>query len=153
MRVSDCLRKSTWIALLAVVISSLAVSGCGKKSWPEPRSVKERFGWSSVQALREGACLKITARMSGQWGNLEEVALELSPTQEAGACANCPFHPSQRVVLRPGDPGLSLDGPELALEYCQLNPEILYRYRLVGKNVYSGLADAHSTIQLTPHSE
>lgn len=138
--------------LLSVLTLALFSFGCGKKEWPEPKAVEERFSWESVTGRMEGDCLIIRAEMAGNWGNLATVTLELVETDVQSDCPGCPFQPSSRMELAPGANEFPRVGRILMLRYCPDSPlprGSRYRWRLTGQNALKGISDTTSLIQFT----
>ena len=142
------------ILLLPVLLLFVAplFFGCGKKTWPEPKAVEERFSWESVEGRMENDCLILRAELGGNWSNLATVALEIVETDVQSECLGCPFQPAGQIELAPGSPEFPRAGKVLVLHYCPDSPlprGSRYRWRLVGKNLRQGLSDTISPIELT----
>ena len=140
------------LLLVLLLLAATILFGCGKKTWPEPKAVEERFSWESVDGRIENDCLVLRAEMGGNWGNLASVALEVVETDIQSECLGCPFQPSSQIELVPGSMEFPRVQQVLILRYCPdspLPPESRYRWRLVGKNSNQGLSDTVSPIGLT----
>lgn len=139
-------RRLLALALLAVLLLPLLAS-CGKKGWPEPLILQERFEFGNLYGVREGDCLVVKARLEGKWENMTSVRLEFSDTDID--CPTCPFHPSQESLLAMDDPELSVEDEVLTIRHCGLDPSATYRWRLVGYNVHEELEPETSEVRLT----
>ena len=146
------LSPATLLLPALLLLAAALLFGCGKKTWPEPKAVEERYSWDSVEGSIENDCLVIRAEMGGNWGNLVTVALEIVETDVQSECLGCPFQPSSQIELAPGSPEFPRTGRILMLRYCPDSPlpqGSRYRWRLVGKNIIQGLSDTISPIGLT----
>ncbi len=130
-------------ACLAALVLSASL-GCGKKTWPAPKAVKERFHIVHVDGEYRRGCLHAQARLDGKWENLSELILEISDPESE--CPGCPFSPAMRISFTSGSPQLSREEEHIELVYCGRQPEPPYRFRLVGKNIYDILGDTASDL-------
>lgn len=136
-------------AVLLGLIGAGLIYGCGKKSWPTPPGAMDSFSWGQVNATVIGSCIVISAQINGNRNNLEEVTLQLSVRPPDEDCAGCPFAPTEShpIVI---DRVALFNSPKdsrLRINFCPerpLSPDMLYRARLVGHNVYPTLENAVS---------
>lgn len=132
------------ILLLLILALVLAASSCGRKKWPSPRAEQETFSWEFVQAQRDQECLHITASLKGKSSNLRNIVLQLEGSQEP--CPECPFQPQQSIPLGLSSQGVQKENSQLKIEYCELDPELAYRLRLLGQNAFPSLEPATSQV-------
>jgi len=125
------------------------LSGCGKKTWPEPKADMERFDFKELSGEIASGCLNIKARIKGKKDNMTNLALELAESGVEGDCPGCPFIPQTRLELQTNAPNLTLSGAKLALKHCEIKPGVNYRWRLVGANSYPGMGNVVSKVILT----
>ncbi len=131
-------------SLLACLALAL-VAGCGKKAWPEPDAKQEVFAFSTVSAQMHETCLVVQAVVSGNWTNLDGIFVELAPDD----CKDCPFRPGERREFSLNSPFVVQQEHLLAVNVCGLDKNASYRWRLVGKNVFSGLREVLSPVGVT----
>lgn len=125
-----------YILALALVASLLLVSACGKTGAPRPREASRSFVWQSVEAAPAGGCLDIYGTMSGVYGNLDEVVLELAEVINEQDCPGCPFIPKENIQIRNLGETFNSTTGELRFSYCPTIPAEAYRLRLVGINIF-----------------
>lgn len=138
-----------YLLLALVLIPAIcACQACGKKNWPAPIAEEERFVWSEMSARVENGCLDITALLSGKVHNLAALTLEVEMRNKA--CPGCPFVPTSKVRLDPGDSAWERDGALVHVTWCGLQPDMALRWRLVGHSIYTSMEDARSIVHSTP---
>lgn len=135
------------LAALIAVAGLVGLYGCGKKSWPEPAILQERFEFQSLYGVREDTCLVVKVRLGGKYENMSRVLLEFSDTDVD--CPQCPFHPSQEVELSADDGTLLVEDNVLTIRHCGLEPGKTYRWRVVGYNTHGELEPEVSPVRLT----
>lgn len=135
----------TLFAMLALTLAAFSL-GCGKKSWPEPQATGERFDFKNVQGVIKKGCLSVRAGIGGKGENLAKIVLELAETGTAADCPTCPFTPTQRIEFPLTADGLKYTDKRLLVEHCGLNPDGMYRWRLVGYNAYPGIRPIVSAV-------
>ncbi|MFW5837355.1 MAG: hypothetical protein ACOCVM_05060 [Desulfovibrionaceae bacterium] len=118
--------------------------GCGKKVWPEPQASQDAFHWKPAEVSRDKSCLFVEAQVSGAVKNIASITVEIELLD--AECPECPFSMDLGRTVHPGDPGFRRAGSNIQLYLCGLNPDQGYRFRLVGRNVFPGLAPAVSRV-------
>jgi hypothetical protein len=126
-------------------------TGCGLKLWPEPRAEEDRFAWEEVSLSARESCLEIRATLTGAYGNLVRVELELAPSEED--CPSCPFQPQQTFAFEMDDPEITRTESSLTLLYCQLSESAGFRWRIVGYNVHASLQPVFSKVMYVGKKE
>jgi len=121
------------------------VAGCGKKAWPEPDAEEETFAFSTASAQMRDTCLVIQTRISGNWKNLDRIFVELAQDN----CEKCPFRPRERREFPLNSPFVVQQEHLLVVNVCGLDKNAAYRWRLVGKNVFSSLREVASPVGVT----
>ena len=128
------LRRMSLILLVLV----FAMAGCGKKGLPVPDYSRQLFSWRNVFAtLSEEGCLSVSGSVGGEAQNLAFMVLELEPLD--AACAGCPFVPQEIYRIDSTDAWESPGGQTFRFAYCPAARSEAYRWRLVGRNVFSSL--------------
>lgn len=130
----------------------LLPAACGKKTWPEPKSEQDRFGWRQVEGRMDEGCLDITARLSGNWESLRAVTVEYAPLDTGDYCPGCPFRPAGQATYEQGMTGFTQDKSRLAVRHCPASApgerQGRYVFRLLGLNVQRFLAAKASAVRL-----
>ena len=138
-------------ALLAVCLAlAVALAACGYKSWPKPQAKEDRFEWQSVNYQRKDSCLDIAAQIKGAAKNLDRVIVQLQ--SEDSGCMGCPFQPDIFLEYGPGSTDFQRSERGIHVTTCALTPGKIYRYRLVGVNLYTALGLTLSPVQVCPPS-
>jgi hypothetical protein len=127
--------------------------GCGKKMWPEPRAEQDRFSWAVVNGTRAQGCLEIYGRLQGAYHNLAKLKLELEGSPEGQFCPTCPFLPDSEVSFPVSSAQVKRKGPLIEIRYCGLSPEMKYRWRLQGVNVFRELGQATSQVSIAENKQ
>lgn len=133
---------------LAMVLL-LAVSGCGKKGWPEPQVGEDHFTWGQMQHQRQAACLDARALVHGAPEKLGFVFLEWMQLDGNEDCPGCPFQVTDRVRLGDGSSEFKRQNGVIRILLCEWEPDVSYRWRLVGMNVHHGLGGVISPVQFS----
>lgn len=135
------LRHMSLILLLACV-----VTGCGKKGLPLPDYSRQLFSWRNVfAALSQNGCLSVSGSVGGEAQNLAFMVLELEPLD--AACVGCPFVPQEIYRIDSTDAWESPDGQTFRFAYCPASRDTGYRWRLVGRNVFSSLPPVSTPVR------
>lgn len=135
------------LALLLLVLAAPALTGCGKKAWPEPVRSEDRFGFSEPRAALAGGCLTVEADLAGAAGNLQEVVLEMGPAD----CPDCPLRPDA-VVRFTDRAGFMADADTVSVKACGLAPDAPVRWRMRGINALSRQSAASTKVMITEPS-
>lgn len=131
---------------LVLLVLIFAVAGCGKKSLPVPDYSRQLFSWRNVFAtLSEDGCLSVSGSVGGETQNLAFMVLELEPLNTA--CVGCPFVPQEIYRIDSTDAWESPDGQTFRFAYCPASHDGAYRWRLVGRNVFSGLPPVSTPVR------
>ncbi len=137
-------RLQVCIVLLLVTILALATYSCGRKKWPAPQLEQEVLAWGELSAVRNQQCLQINAELQGKHSNLQAVVLELEGSKIP--CLECPLQPTQRLSFSLGSQQVQKKDHTLSINYCELDPDLYYRFRLLAENIFPGLEAASSKI-------
>lgn len=138
------MKKTLWLkraAVLAMLISSLTLTGCGVKVWPSPIKSQDTFKFAAVNGTRNGGCLTVNINVSGKYQNVESLSLQFQAEGDGPGegCPTCPFFPANRVSFTPGSDNVNSDENILTISECGLDPMKSYRWRVIGQNVYDTL--------------
>ncbi len=87
------------LPLFVLCLFLAALPACGIKGDPKPRQSSRSFVWQEVGITPAGSCLDVNAVMSGVYGNLSGVMLELSGVNGPEDCPGCPFLPSETYTV------------------------------------------------------
>ncbi|MBI9111397.1 hypothetical protein [Maridesulfovibrio ferrireducens] len=138
------------LVLTLLVVTLLAVTGCGVKMWPAPQKSEDTFTFTSVTGRRTGECLKIVVKVDGAFKNVDNLSLQFQAdgSGPGEGCPTCPFFPAIRKQFIPGSEGIQSDGSTFVFSECGLDPEKSYRYRVVGRNVYEALGIVISDVYI-----
>ncbi|MDD4730541.1 MAG: hypothetical protein PHX58_01265 [Desulfovibrio sp.] len=128
-------------------IICLLISACtlGYKAWPAPEEKEDAFAWRLVTAQRKDGCLIIEGRLQGNYENLDFVTVQLEAMPTDG-CVECPFAPQRLVDMHRGDAGYDEIGPYVRLTLCDLEPDLMYKFRIVGHNALRSLQPQRSGV-------
>lgn len=136
--------RTLFLAFLA--LSLVFSAGCGKTGEPSPRQATRSFAWQELNAVPAGACLDISAVMSGVYSNLDSVLLEFADVSD-GDCPGCPFIVKEQVELKDLAKAFNQSKGELRFSHCPRVKAPAYRLRLVGINIYDSSRHAVSPVK------
>mgnify|MGYP000060266549 CR=1 FL=1 len=137
------------ICMAAVLSLGTGLWGCGKKDWPEPRLHEDRFQWTQLQHQRYDHCLDVRALLDGAASNLRFVTLEWMEMENGEDCPDCPFTATGRARLDDATAEFKRQNGVIRIVYCGWEPNVSYRWRLVGGNKYVGLGTTISEVQFS----
>ena len=139
-----------WRIMGALVIV-LALIGCGKKQWPQPKDEREGFSFSDVRGERRpGQCLIVSAELEGVWRSMDSLVLELTSVDPVDSCTSCPFRAElQNRFSGPNADFVQRDA-KVQLRRCGLDDTATYRWRLVGISKHSAVPPVLSPEKITP---
>lgn len=125
----------------------LALAGCGRKGAPIPDySVDEfAFGELSAEAAADGA-VTFQGAITGASQNVEYMVLEMQAV-DGELCEGCPFLAQDQYRIDARDAWENNSGSAFSFVYRPVFPGTIYRWRLIGHNLYSGLPDVTSPMQ------
>ena len=119
---------------ILLLILLTAFGGCGYKDWPAPRPGEDAFGFVNVTSSRDGDCILVEADVVGARENMLRVGLQIESLTRSD-CPTCPFTPDTLIAMELDDPRILAQEDKLAVGYCGLEPDRLYRWRLVARHV------------------
>ncbi len=136
------------LAVLLTLAVCLLCINCGLKGNPIPDHSREAFAFGELVAeMSAGSVLTIHGQLTGASQNLDYFVLEIQPVEDE-LCLGCPFlaQEQQRFDSREI---LSNDSEKaFNFVYTPLSPAVAYRWRLLARNVYAGVPDILSEIQV-----
>ena len=125
----------------------LVLVGCGRKGDPVPDySLDEfAFGALSAEAAADGT-VTFQGTVTGASQNLEFMVLEMQAV-DGELCEGCPFLAQDQHRVDARDAWENETGSSFSFVYRPVFPGRVYRWRLTGHNLYSGLPDVVSPMQ------
>ena len=145
---SLCLKKLGFSAA-ALLICAAILSGCGRKGDPIPDFSKDEFGFAALasEIALDGA-VTFQGQVTGEAQNMEYMVLEIQPV-DGELCEGCPFLAQEQYRVESRDAWESENGNAFRFAYRPVYPAEIYRWRLRGHYLYSGLPEVTSPIQVT----
>lgn len=131
-------QRTVFIAALGVLFI-LGAAGCGKIGQPRPKDQVVDFSFSETRVAPVGKCLAVQGKAVGALQNVDRIDLEIAPVDMEGNCPTCPFNAREFGSFTLEEANYSIDTGEFYFSYCPTLDAEMYRWRLVGRNVYSGL--------------
>ncbi|MBU1003093.1 MAG: hypothetical protein KKE73_11305 [Proteobacteria bacterium] len=138
-------RRIALLILLALAVS-LAISGCGKKAWPEPSDSEHVFSILQASGTLGSGCLFVDVALDGAWKNVEAAYLRYAPAD----CPDCPFTPTVSMEYIPGQGDTLLTKGHLSFQACGLDAPEGYRWQVEIKNRHSIIRPVASEVMSTP---
>lgn len=120
----------------------LLLCACGKKEWPQPVLSDEIIQFNHLEALMEGECLLVNAKLGGNLTNLEYFLVEI----EQDGCPTCPFIPSVVKKFYPYSDGVLRRENSFIFTICQALPAQSLRIRVKADNTLHIVEPAVSAI-------
>ena len=136
------------LAFLLVLVSCFAVLGCGRKGSPIPDSSREAFGFEELSAeITVDGILTFQGQISGASRNLDYLILEIQPVDDE-LCLGCPFLAQEQQRFDAKDIWADLSGKNFSFVFAPAYPAGAYRWRLMGRNIFAGISETVSEIQV-----
>jgi len=136
------------LILTTFTLAAALLIGCGKSGMPSPRKNLETFTIAAHTLSAMGDCVVAKGTASGAVKNIDHIVLEVSPIQSYDDCPGCPFTPRESGEFSVADIQLDPQNGQFMFSYCPSVQAPMYRWRLVGKNVFRGLPYATTTPQI-----
>jgi hypothetical protein len=134
-----------WILLLMTMVTALA---CGRKGAPVPDYSHDEFAFGSLSAsLAADGAVTIHGTLTGAFQNMEYMILEMQPVTDE-LCTGCPFLAQDQHRIDARDAWESENGSSFLFVYRPVFTGSSYRWRMKAHNMYSGLPDVVSDIQI-----
>ena len=142
---TSALRKICSAALLCLSVGLFA--GCGLKGDPRPDYSGDMFGFSRLSASIEAAgVLSVNGTLTGSFENVDYLVLEMQPV-DGEFCAGCPFVPQEKLLIESKEIWQDGNGSTFDVTYLPMFKADMYRWRIVGHNVYAGIPALSSEVQ------
>lgn len=127
--------KLTTIALL-LALSLLFGCAMGKKEWPKSQESEDSFTLELIEGVRQDNCLILEISVKGAAHRLWRASVQFEAVggDNGEGCAGCPFVPRDAVHFTRNQKGFALEGNNLQLSICNLEPGKEYRFRVAGKS-------------------
>lgn len=131
----------------ALLCLALALAGCGRKGAPVPDYSRDAFSFTDLaaEAAADGV-ITFSGSVSGAAQNMEYMVLEIQAV-DGELCEGCPFLAQEQQRIDSRDAWESESGSSFSFVYRPVFSGYAWRWRLVGHNLYSGLADVISPMQ------
>ena len=135
--------------VLAVAFLALfPLGGCGKAGMPTPKKTQDTFTITGAALSAMGDCVVARGTVTGAVRNAEFITLELAPIDSYDDCPGCPFVAREAGEFSDFEAQLDDETGQFMFSYCPVETAPMYRWRLVGKNVFRGLPYATTTPQV-----
>lgn len=142
---TSALRKICSAALLCIALGTFA--GCGLKGDPRPDYSGDTFEFGKLSASIEAAgVLAVNGNLTGAFENADYLVLEMQPVN-GEFCAGCPFVPQEKLLIDSKDIWQDGNGSTFDVTYLPMFKADMYRWRVVGYNVYAGIPAQISEVQ------
>lgn len=113
-----------------------------------PNYSRDAFGFSELSAeMSPAGILTFHGHLTGASQNLEYLVLEIQPVEEE-LCLGCPFLAQEQQRFDAREIVSDESGRTFSFVYSPLSPVTAYRWRLLARNVYAGVPDVLSEIQV-----
>lgn len=140
-----CLRKIRTAVLPALAVALLV--GCGVKGAPRPDYSRDAFGFSELAAVLEcDGVVTVSGKLTGAFQNADYLVLQMQPV-DGELCAGCPFLPQDQFRIDSRDIWEDGDGTNFSVIYSPMFRADMYRWRVLGYNVYAGIGAVVSDVQ------
>ena len=135
------------LLLCCLMLVPPLLAGCGKSGMPIPKKTQDTFDITGASLSPLGDCVVARGTVTGAINLVDKMALEMAPI-ESDDCPGCPFVAREFREYSSSDIQLDLETGQFLLSYCPSVDAPMYRWRLVGKNVFLGLPHASTTPQI-----
>ncbi len=124
------------------------LAGCGVKGAPQPDFDRDSFAFGDLSAeLSIDGTVTVSGTLTGAFQNMHFLVLEMQPV-EGELCGGCPFVPQDQFRIDARDAWESKNGSRFSVVYHPVFTSDMYRWRLVGHNIYSGISRVVSPLQV-----
>ena len=142
---TSAFRKICSAALLCLALGAFA--GCGVKGSPQPDYSGDMFGFGKLSASIESAgVVFVNGTLTGSFENADYLVLEMQPV-DGEHCAGCPFVPQEKLLIESKEIWQDGNGSTFDVTYLPMFKADMYRWRVVGYNVYAGIPAQISEVQ------
>ena len=131
-----------------LMLTALFLAACGKAGMPVPKKTQDTFTITGASVAVMGQCLAASGTVTGAVDNFDRIMIEIDPIQSYDDCPGCPFVPKDFRDYPASDVQFDAKTGQFLLSFCPTESAPMYRWRLVGKNVYPGLPYATTTPQV-----
>lgn len=142
-----CSAFSSVYLVTLLICAMMTFTGCGRKGDPVPDFSRDEFSFATLssEAAADGT-ITFQGTVSGASQNLEYMVLEMQAV-DGELCEGCPFLAQEQHRVDSRDAWESENGSAFSFVYRPVFPGNVYRWRLIGHNLYSGLPDVVSPMQ------
>jgi hypothetical protein len=141
-------RSALRFTVSMLMLISLFLAACGKAGMPIPKKTQDTVTITGAGVTVMGECLAASGTVTGAVTNFERIMIEVDPIQSVDDCPGCPFVPHEYKDFSASDAQFDAGTGQFLLSFCPAEAAPMYRWRLVGKNVYPGLPYATTTPQV-----
>lgn len=134
--------------LLSLTFCLLFCCSCGKSGMPSPKKTQDTFVIAGAGVSFLNDCLVAQGTVNGAAANLDRMTLEIAPIQSYDDCPGCPFAAQEHADYSTSDIQLDFETGKFAFSFCPSATAPMYRWRLIGKNIFLGLPHATTTPQV-----
>ena len=129
----------TIFALLLFIQAVLMGCALGKKEWPSAQESEDSFELELIQGDRQDNCLLLVVAVKGAAHRLWRASIQFETVggNDGDGCTGCPFAPRDAIHFTRDQKGFVLEGKNLKLSICNLEPDKEYRFRVAGKSELS----------------
>lgn len=141
------IRMMKHILIVGMLLLPLVATGagCGKMGPPRPKDSTVTFAFSGTRASAAGSCIAMQGQITGATRNVDRIDFELAPVDDSANCPTCPFNAREFGEFSLEAANYDPVSGEFFFSYCPAGEADMYRWRLVGRNIYSGLPYALTT--------
>lgn len=136
-----------------LLLAPMLLVGCGKAGMPAPKKTQDTFAITGASLSPLGDCVVARGTVTGAINLVETMALEMAPINSYDDCPGCPFVALESGEYSSSDLQLDPATGQFLLSFCPAAEAPMYRWRLVGKNVFPGLPHATTTPQIMMKSQ